>query len=447
MPTPLPLTIATTSDGNGNGGFRVAHIGNSIQYYNDCPRLLERMLLQDSVHRVNNNNNNNNRVYQDSCLRGGATLPSLWWDGNGMRRKFSERLNDVHDGVGVGVGVVVDIGAPTVRDLLLHKNHKTKKKCGNDSDNDSDNDNKYWDFVVMNDHTQSPVRNETKQQSKVALETLYLPTIVTGMKESVRIATPVTGTGTGTIATPGTGTSTTTDPACSTSTSTSTINGTKHTKTTTTTCTVIFLQTAAYKSPVQNSSDLGSFDEYTELLIQGYDEYAELVKKFNDNLQQEQKQQQRQQPHTVGLKATVAPLGEAHRSIRREHPKLWSDSLYANDDFHPSPHGTWLQACLLYCIVTGGRKFDCGERYHGSNGDGDGGDTNDDTDNDHAGASSPPPAAAGIRGWWEKTARYMQPRAHDPLPLPTNEEAAYLSDVAHRTYLDQQEKERRTRQD
>eukprot|EP00536_Pseudo-nitzschia_multiseries_P004910 jgi/Psemu1/189339/e_gw1.87.79.1 len=325
-----------------NSGFHVAHIGNSIQYYNDCPRLLERMLRASVSRRQcvvggdgDPEADNANLVHQGSCLRGGATLPSLWLEGNGMQRKFSSRPESKVSGEDR-----YDIGAPTVG----HQAGENRR---------------YWDFVVMNDHTQSAVRDEAKQQSKDALETHYLPTIVAGMKESATANSTITTT-------------------------------------------VVFVQTAAYKSPVKNSSDLGSFDDFTDSLIRGYDEYIEL------------------RSQQIVLKATVAPLGEAYRTIRQDNFEMWSNLLYANDDFHPSPHGTMLEACLLYFIVSGGRKF---ELFDGNE------------------------AEFSATYWWE-TARYMQPRngtngePQDPLPLPTKEEAVYLNDVAHRIFLERQQAER-----
>ena len=367
-----------SSTRSSSSSIHVAHIGNSIQYYNDCPRLLERMLrataFASTLPLGGGNDDDDNKdldldkldldkldldldllVHQDSCLRGGATLTSLWRDGNGMLRKFSSRPKSK---VPLPSANNNDIGAPTVRDLLLNKN-KHKNNKNNDDDDDSHTPpNKYWDFIVINDHTQSPVRDERKEESKIALENEYLPTIVQGMKQKQ-------------------------SNSDSSATTTSAIIPITTTTTTTITTSVVFVQTAAYKSPVINdSSDLGSFDDFTNSLIQGYDEYVDLVKGYNDRLQQQQQQQQHKENAnaiTVHLKATLAPLGIAYRMIRQQNYDMWSKLLYANDDFHPSPHGTLLQACLLHCIVSGGTKFelfgiadDDDDDIADGNGDGDG---------------------------------------------------------------------------
>jgi hypothetical protein len=48
--------------------------------------------------------------------------------------------------------------------------------------------------------------------------------------------------------------------------------------------------------------------------------------------------------------ARVAPVGIAYQYIRNQYPKLFN-KLYSWDDFHPSPYGTWLQACILYITI------------------------------------------------------------------------------------------------
>ncbi len=325
--------------------YRVAHFGNSIQYYNDCPRFLEKMLLATALGKVIDLDDpqRNRHVKSDSCLKGGATLPSLWEKGNGMATKFSSRPDSILQG-----DDGYDIGKPTVADLLQSQ------------------EGRYWDFVVVNDHTQSPVRSERKNESEVALKTHYLQAIGDGMEASN--------------------------------------NESKNT-------TIVFVQTMAYKSPVKDSADLGSFDEFTEALAKGYDEYVALAEEYASS----------RFPDQNSLKATVAPLGRAYQVIREEHFEFWSNNMYANDDFHPSPHGTLLEACILHCFVTK-QKFN----LFADSGGGDGDNVMDD--------------------WW-KRARYMQPLTYpngdpqEPLRIPTRKEAMYLNDIAYRVYLERLEKE------
>ena len=341
-------TSASPTGESSSPTYSVAHLGNSIQYYNDCPRVLEKMLLATALGRVVDLDDPERKrwVHSESCLRGGATVPSLWEKGNGMATKFSSRPHSIlrgDDGY--------DIGAPTVAGVLQTQ----------------PSDDRYWDFVIINDHTQSPVRSERKKESEAAFETDYLPAIADGMEASK--------------------------------------NGRNSNKTTT----VIFVQTMAYKTQVKDSADLGSFDEFTEALTQGYDDYVSLANDFSTS------RFPNQQPL---LKATVAPLGRAYQVIRQENFDLWFKTMYANDDFHPSPHGTLLEACILHCVVTSGQKFALFE-----NGD------------------------EFMEDWW-KRARYMQPLTYpngdpqEPLRLPTRVEALYLNDIAYRVYLEQVEREK-----
>jgi hypothetical protein len=94
----------------------------------------------------------------------------------------------------------------------------------------------------------------------------------------------------------------------------------------------------------------------------------------------------------------VAPVGLAFQYVRNNYPKVDDSSfswewLYARDDFHPSPHGTLLEAFVLFSTIVGDE-----------------------------------PPAYDI-SWWD-TARYMQPTDVEPLPLPTPEEGALLRGVA-----------------
>jgi hypothetical protein len=259
---------------------------------------------------------------------------SLLEKGNGMKNKFSSRpevsLFTKHDKHNEDDETTAtpryDIGAPTVADLLGETT---------------------WDFVIVNDHTQSPARLKTKQASMEVLKNQYLPLLLQNRKDDDKEQQqqhPIT--------------------------------------------TIIFIQTAAYKSQINNSQDLGNFDEFTDKLSQGYQEYANLINNNNGN---------------GVILAKVAPVGIAVQHIKRNHcdgnddkdnsSSLWA-KLYARDDFHPSPLGTWLEACVLYCTITG---------------------------------ETPPKYD---EGWWE-TARYMQPPDEGTaLPLPTMEEATLLADVA-----------------
>ena len=265
---------------NINNVVNVAHLGNSIQYYNDLPRFLQNMIVSSRY---------SDMYYQNSCLRGGATLASLWEKGNGMRTKFGGPEND--------------IGAATVTELLSSSLY-------------ADNDNQSaWNYIILNDHTQSPARESKRNASLLALKEHYMPLFPTQ-------------------------------------------------------ATVIFIQTAAYKYPaIHDSEGLGDFDTFTNLVWDGLQHYIELL------------------PNSK-----IAPVGDAFRLVQKQDETLWA-KLYARDDFHPSPHGTYLEACVLFCTMFSKR----------------------------------PPIYN--QNWWH-TARYMQPPDLEPLPLPTDDEANVLRSIA-----------------
>jgi hypothetical protein len=274
---------------------RVAFLGNSIQYFNDCPRLLEHMLQTKY----------SNGVYQDSCFRGGASLASLWKNGNGMREKFGQsELAKRSDGS-------VDIGAETVAKLLGMSNNAGYDRTTVGSVT------AHWDYVVLNDYTQGPARLETRAETIEALGKCYGPRL------------------------------------------TSTIP--------------IVLQTAAYREKVHDSDDLGSVVDFTSSVMEGCNEYAKVLQKYANDVR-------------------VAPVGDAFLWVYHRNIKLWR-TLFHTDDFHPSPHGTWLQACVLYCTML----------------------------------REAPPV---FQSEWFARARYMPSLHEESLPLPSMEEAEELRIVA-----------------
>lgn len=266
-------TTTKKNNGKDSESISIAHLGNSIQFYNDCPRLLQHMLQYKYQ-----------KVEQNSCLKGGANVTRLFNVGNGMEEKFNTSNALLEDGT-------YDIGAPTVTDLLQEKE---------------------WDYVVINDHTQGPVRDVNRTASMETLETKYLPLI------------------------------------------------SNHS-------TVILLMTAAYRAPAKHSGDLGGFDKFTELLDEGYHQYE-----------------------SIFPKASIAPFGLAYKHIRDNYGKQYWNQLYAPDDFHPSPFGTYLEASVLYCTITGEM-----------------------------------PPTEYDETWWSNS-RYLDP----PMPFPSQNDAAILREVA-----------------
>ena len=273
----------------------IAFAGNSMLYFNDCPRLVQQMLEEKVT------------VHQDSCLRGGATLSSLWKNGNGMVQKFATKAALIdEENVDSKNSQNYDIGSKTVDEMLSSR--------------------KGWDFLVLNDHTQSPARQDTMEQTEKALRERYAPSI---LRNNVM--------------------------------------------------TTILVQTPAYRvAGLKESEDLGSFDEMTNLVAEGLRSYKETLE-------------------GEGIAdCRIAPVGEAYRYLHDNNKDLW-EKLYSHDDFHPSPHGTWLEACVIFCTCFPDSQELVPPIYNST--------------------------------WWESS-RIMQPSDEAPLPRPTEEEAMELRAVA-----------------
>ena len=144
----------------------------------------------------------------------------------------------------------------------------------------------------------------------------------------------------------------------------------------------VLLQTWAYREHTKGSDDLGDNEEFTRRLSEGYAAYADALAR------------------APAARARVAPAGAAFRSVHLERPELWR-RLFHTDGFHPSPHGSYLVACVVHCEV----------------------------------ARRAPPAARALpdepAALWAR-ARRMQPPSEPPLPMPTRAELEYLREVAMR---------------
>jgi hypothetical protein len=122
-------------------------------------------------------------------------MASLWKKGNGMKDKFI---------LGPAMRALKhDFGAPTVKDLLTSQQSQ-------------------WDYVIINDHTQWPARENSREETLVVLKEHYVPLL----KQCQAVP--------------------------------------------------IFIMTAGYRVPnIRGTDDLGDFDHYTQLLKEGCAVYKE----------------------------------------------------------------------------------------------------------------------------------------------------------------------------
>tara|TARA_B110001452_G_scaffold112509_1_gene93377 strand:- start:398 stop:1303 length:906 start_codon:yes stop_codon:yes gene_type:complete len=146
--------------------------------------------------------------------------------------------------------------------------------------------------------------------------------------------------------------------------------------------TPVLLQTWAYREVVKGSGDLGDTVEFTSRLRKGYRAYAVALGAALPASQ----------------RPRVAPVGDAFAAVHAERPGLWAE-LFHTDGFHPSPLGTYLEACVIHATIFGSVPVE---------------------------AVCMP--AEPTQLWAD--ARLMQPHGTPPLRRPTRDECAYLRGVA-----------------
>jgi hypothetical protein len=289
----------------------VAFVGNSMQYYNDFPRLMEAL--------------SDGHITQDSCLHGDATIRTLLHTGNGMYPKFMTGnavvdlgdADNVHDNQDDDADFMIhDYGACTVRQLFFGEDTRLpdQDQLQNYYDDyfsiDDDGDEYYiddgtnpcfedhnylyyleskyaqnpprWDYIVINDNTRSPARNNTRQASLQELESYYVP----WLKQSG--ATPV------------------------------------------------FLLTHAYWTDWRDMTGLEDVPTFTSLTYMGYRQYAELLEKYLPTSQ----------------KPRIAPVGIAFLLVWEENYNMW-ERMFHVDEVHASPLGSFLQGCVVYHTLYG----------------------------------------------------------------------------------------------
>ena len=99
----------------------------------------------------------------------------------------------------------------------------------------------------------------------------------------------------------------------------------------------IFFMTYSYRKEGANGlEDLGNVAEFTNRLCKGYHAYAKALPEILQPIQ----------------KPRIAPVGMAFYTIHEQNPDMWN-KLFHTEDFHPSPHGSYLIGCTLYCTIFG----------------------------------------------------------------------------------------------
>ena len=307
-------------------------------YFNDFPRFIEAL--------------SNNHVKQNSCLHGGASISSLLDQGNGMYPKFmtEKALVEVGDNK-----FVYDYGACTPRQLLLGED----TAIDNDEEgiqvqvelqlnlNPCAEDEPYREYIETFFKNNKPnwdyvmindnTRNPSRQRFRDAGLARLNSTYAPWFIETG--ATP------------------------------------------------IFLFTHAYSvesTASRNMTGLQDVANFTSLTYVGYKAYAALLEGLLPASQ----------------KPRIAPVGIAFLTVWEENYPMWK-RLFHSDHIHASPHGSFLQGCVVHYTLFGRM----------------------------------PPFEVAVKenmtSLWSR-ARMMQHADEPPNPIPSQEDALYLYNVAER---------------
>ena len=290
---------------------RIAFVGNSMLHLNDCPGLLVKM-LEAPENRIRYN------VTYDACLVGEQSLASLLWGsvectfkhstslfGRSKKKKFNEEGEEQEDETKITMDDLL-LGNPLPEELF--QDSKSKKGEGanvvTQTQAPATNYNK-WDYVVMVDQDRAPA---VLSAYRATIRALNRTSFAAKMYDGG--ATPV------------------------------------------------LVQTAAYRNMTgARAAYIGSFDDFHAILTKGYQDYANTLTNYFTKRKQQQAPQPYETSHKTNTlrqrhpsKALISPVGQAFVTVQKDHPKLF-EKLYHEDHKHPSPYGTYLQACVLYITL------------------------------------------------------------------------------------------------
>ena len=272
---------------------QVAFIGNAVQYFNDFPRFMEVI--------------SGDHVIQNSCLHEDATFFNLLQSGNGMLKKF----NTDKARIGDGNSDLFDYGACTVHQLLFGYDgflYGDWKKYNislvdssytgayNDGLNPCYADSNYLSYV-----SKKFLSHPMKWDYVVMNDDLQTPGISESRQKSLGI---LMSTYAGWFAQTGS--------------------------------IPVFLDTPAYWTGFQNLSTFVNVPTFTSLTYEGYREYAGLLGSLLPAAQ----------------KPLVAPVGIAFLAVWEDDYEMWT-KLFHYDEVNVSPHGTFLQGCVVHHTLFG----------------------------------------------------------------------------------------------
>lgn len=285
---------------------RIAFIGNSFQFVNDFPRFLPRLASKTTM------------IQQDSVLHGSLSLVTLLHKGNGMRTRWQTE-NAWDESVGL-----YDYGACTVPQLLVGYDDKLdnyNQYYTNDGFNPCfawhHNGAAYDDDFVDDDSVTDDSNNNADDDSDIYLQyTLATKSIpnkawdyVVLNDQSVRPAIPSKRSITARV-----------------------LNSTYIPLFLECQATPILIATYGYWRDNLNVTALYGIQDvphFTAKLYRGYKVYASTLEV---------------------VQARIAPVGIAFLVVWEENFQLW-ERFFGDDQYHPSPIGTYLMGCVVYATI------------------------------------------------------------------------------------------------
>jgi len=288
-----------------------------------------------------------NRITQNSCLSGYATISSMWEGGNGMYGKFSTANALISDTIETSK-YIYDYGACSTTQLLDATDQRLAQG-GDDLDNGDNNpcvqDQNYLYYALHYYGTDPPewdfvvMNDATRNPARSTTRQAALESLETYYAPW--------------------------------------FNSTESTI-------PVFISTYAYWTESRDMGGLVDIPTFTSLTHEGYRQYAEVLNEYLPD----------------DCQARIAPVGIAFLLVWEENYGMWL-KLFQPDNFHLSPHGTYVMGCVLYHTLYGHMP--------------------------QASVALP----ESIFTLFAR-ARRMQPPIHHAMPMPTREEAGYLYNVAER---------------
>jgi hypothetical protein len=331
--TTSPFDNANISNNNNNdneniripiipSNVHLVYFGNSMLLMNDCPGVIKSMIEQvskntsllssssSSVTETRSSSSSSSlsltNVISETCLRKGATLTSLF---------EKHKCNVVRDYVTITHNTIIDNSTSSNSTRTQQQQQEIEQTIFTFKKDNSIYHN--WDYIIMNDQSQNPARNDTRYMSIETIKRLYGPLAIMN-KPGKLLPIP------------------------------------------------ILIQTPAYRiRGVMDTTDLGTFDNFTNSIAYGIIQYKYafdeiLLSSSSSNQQQLLSTSSYVEESSVSTisqsnsmidgGARIAEVGIAYQYIRNTDNTLYK-KLYQKGDFHPSKYGTWLQSCIIFITM------------------------------------------------------------------------------------------------